>query len=104
MREDERLARRFGLRCCRSSKLIRTLGMSNLHDVAVPFDTDLAEQAIRMMKVQQKVSGGFRTKAGAEEFCRICGYLSPLRKQGIPVLDALRETIAGSTRLPSFQT
>jgi len=60
-----------------------------LSDFRVPFDNNLAERDLRMSKLQQKISGSFRTEAGASSFCRIRGYISTLRKQDHQLLPAL---------------
>ena len=72
------------------------------HDLRVPFDNNQAERDLRMMKVQQKIAGRFRTAAGAEAFCRIRSYISTLRKQGQHVFTALQQLFCGAPVLPAI--
>jgi transposase len=64
-------------------------------DLAVPFDNNGSERDLRMIKLQQKTSGCFRTPGGAERFCRIQSYLSSARKQKQPLLTALELAFEG---------
>jgi len=71
-----------------------------LHGFAVPFDNNQAERDLRMSKVRQKISGCFRSREGADIFCRVRGYIATLRKQGIHVLTALQSVFEGSPIMP----
>lgn len=64
---------------------------------AVPFDNNLAERDIRMIKVKTKVSGCFRTKDGADDFLKIMSYVGTAKKLGINSYEAIRNAIVGNS-------
>jgi len=67
-----------------------------VEDLSIPFTNNLAERDLRMIKVQQKIAGTFRSAEGLSAFCSLRSYLSTMRKQGRSLLASLRAVFAGS--------
>jgi len=69
-------------------------------DFNVPFDNNQAERDIRMIKLQVKISGCWRTIEGARHWLHVREYISTTAKHGIHVLTALRNAILGNPWMP----
>lgn len=69
-------------------------------DFNVSFDNNEAERQVRMVKVQQKISGGFRTKAGATAWLAVRSYLATVMKNGVNPLGALQCLMVGDPWMP----
>jgi transposase len=69
-------------------------------DFRASWDNNQAERDVRMVKLQQKISGSWRTLAGARAYCAIRSYISTMRKHDVDVLDGLRHMFEGHAWLP----
>ena len=75
-----------------------------MRDFAVPFDNNQSERDLRMMKLRQKISGTFRSFQALVNFCRIRGYVSTARKNGLNALEAIRRVFLGNPFVPGVDT
>lgn len=105
--EKDRKGKRGRLKRSKSRNLLERLRefeedvLRFMDNEIVPFTNNLGENDIRMTKVQQKISGCFRSEEGAKIFCRIRSYLSSCRKQDINSSTALELLFKG--QLPNFE-
>jgi transposase len=79
---------------------MRILGVDVTYALS-PQANNQAERDIRMVKTQQKISGTFRSAQGADIFCRIRGYISTVRKNSLPVIDAIQAAFEGNPFIPA---
>jgi transposase len=80
---------------CRRFFKNKTEVLRFMTDFAVPFDNNGSERDLRMLKLQQKISGCFRTTEGVKVFCRVRSYLSSVRKQGRSLLLTVELALKG---------
>jgi transposase len=73
-----------------------------LADPSIPFTNNQAERDLRMLKVQQKISGCFRTLEAAQSFARIRAYISTVRKHALDILGTLQSAWAANPFCPSL--
>jgi len=106
--ESQRKGKRGRLKRSKARNLLERLRNFE-HDVLrfmivaeVPFTNNQGENDLRMTKVQQKISGCFRSMQGAKFFCRIRSYLSTCRKHGISATEALSLLFEG--KFPAFMS
>ena len=72
-----------------------------MYDFRIPFDNNLAERDVTMVKIKQKVPGAFRSQDGADTFCALRSYISTVRKHGHNVIDAMYDAFIGQPFMPS---
>ncbi|HIJ05915.1 MAG: Transposase [Methanomicrobiales archaeon 53_19] len=78
----------------------RTEILRFMTDFRVPFTNNLAERDIRMVKVQQKISGSFRSVEGVANFCRVRGYISTIKKNEGSILAAIKGAFRRNPFMP----
>lgn len=106
--ESQRQGKRGRLKRTRARNLLERLRdyetdvLRFLDDPTVPFTNNQGERDIRMLKVQQKISGCFRSFEGARIFCRVRSLLSTARKQNLGASEVLTQLFTGHE--PAFMS
>jgi len=104
--ESQRNGKRGRLKRSKSRNLLERLRdyeddvLRFMENIDVPFTNNQGEGDIRMTKVQQKISGCFRSIEGAEIFCRVRGYISTCKKHGVSSSRAMEMLF--EKKLPDF--
>lgn len=64
-----------------------------MKDFKVPFDNNLAERALRMIKTKKNVSGVFRSEHLANDFCNIRSLIGSAKNQELNVFETLKQLL-----------
>ena len=67
--------------------------MAFLSHPEISFTNNQAERDVRMIKLKNKISGGFRTEKGADNFLMIRSFISTMRKKGLNLIEAVKKII-----------
>ena len=73
-------------------------------DLVVPFTNNRAEADLRMVKLQQRISGSFRAIEGAERLAKVRSYISTAAKHGVDAMDVVTALFAGHRWMPPAPT
>ena len=82
-------------------KNCKDLYLAFMYDFCIPFNNNGSERDIQMLKVQQKISGCFRSHRDADYFEKLRGYISTVRKNSVNIMDAIAGVFAGEPFLPA---
>ena len=80
----------------------RRLALTFMYDFRVSYDNNQGERDLRMAKIQQKISGNFRSKLGADISFRIRGNISTARKNGISAITVVRGALMSRPYIPEI--
>ena len=80
----------------------RDIILRPLEDPSIPPTNNLAERSFRMLKVKQKVSGGFRNSEHGGFFATIASYVETAKRNGIGVFKAITDAVAGTPHIPGI--
>jgi transposase len=88
-----------------STRMLRDIDqvLRYVDDTTVPFTNNMAETSLRMVKIHDKVSGTFRSKAGAEAFVTVRSYIQTAAKQGQNRLEVLHQLFTTGPWIPPPQ-
>ena len=95
MNTKNRLAKKEEAKLLRRLEKYRDNHLLFITDFRVSFDNNMSERDLRKCKNRQKMSGGFRTKAGIEMYCRILSVIETIKRRKIAIFKGIKDMFAG---------